>query len=170
MSEAADADLYERDFYAWTQTQAARLRALAGDNRFDVDNVAEEIADLGRAQHNAFRQHIMRALQHLVQAATAIDDAPKPKWLGEAVDHLADAQSLLASSPKLAHEVDMARIWAQAVRTANKKLRLYDDPEFPTGLVCPFTLDALLDEKFDAESAQATLRQMRDDSASISNT
>jgi len=170
MSEAADKDLYERDFYAWTQTQAARLRALAGDNRFDVENVAEEIADLGRAQQNAFRQHLMRALQHLVQAATAIDDAPKPKWLGEAVDHLADAQSLLASSPRLAHDVDMAKIWVRAVRTANKKLRLYEDPEFPTGLACPFTIDALLGEGFDAESAQTTLKAMRDDSPSISDT
>ena len=28
MGEAAGKDLYERDFYAWTQDQAARLRAL----------------------------------------------------------------------------------------------------------------------------------------------
>ena len=163
MTEAADADLYERDFYAWTQAQAARLRKLSGDNRFDVANVAEEIADLGRAQQNAFRRHLMRALQHLIQAAAAVDDASKRKWLGEVVDHLADAQNLLASSPKLAHDVDMAKVWAQAVRTANSKLRLYDDPEFPAGLACPFTLNALLSEDFDPQAAADTLRTMLSD-------
>ena len=92
MATAGDQDLYERDFYAWTPTQAARLRALAGDNRFDVANVAEEIADLGREQKHAFESHVMRAFQHLVRAAMAVSDEPRRKWLAEIVDHLAEAR------------------------------------------------------------------------------
>ena len=42
------APTYDTDFYAWTQTQAAALRAkdLAA---LDLEHLAEEIADLGQA-------------------------------------------------------------------------------------------------------------------------
>lgn len=158
MAKAAGTDLYERDFYAWTQREAARLRALAGDNRFDVDNVAEEIADLGRGEKHAFESHLMRALQNLVQAATATADEPKRKWLAEVVDHLAEARRRRAASPKLADEIDLDATWAEAVRTANRKLRLYEDPEFPGDAPCPFTLNALLSDRFDPEAALGDLQ------------
>jgi hypothetical protein len=42
--------LYEEDFYAWTQQQAQALRRLrVGDNDLDIEHIAEEIEDLGRA-------------------------------------------------------------------------------------------------------------------------
>jgi Domain of unknown function DUF29 len=50
MSESAD--LYERDFVAWTEEQAARIRAAAGTQLnlpIDWENVAEEIESLGRS-------------------------------------------------------------------------------------------------------------------------
>ena len=60
------AELYDEDFYAWTQAQAKALRThFRGDNRLDVEHLAEEIEDLGsselqavesfvRADHGAF--------------------------------------------------------------------------------------------------------------------
>ena len=40
---------YDEDFYAWTQYQAEVLRSMpCDDNRFDRENVAEEIEDLGK--------------------------------------------------------------------------------------------------------------------------
>jgi len=45
---------YEDDFYAWTQYQAEVLRAMAvADNRFDRENVVEEIETLGRSERDA---------------------------------------------------------------------------------------------------------------------
>ena len=42
---------YDEDFYAWTQYQAEVLRSMpCDDNRFDRDNVAEEIEDLGKSE------------------------------------------------------------------------------------------------------------------------
>jgi len=39
-----DGPRYEDDFFAWTQHQAMVLRSMAvADNRFDRENVAEEI-------------------------------------------------------------------------------------------------------------------------------
>ena len=49
MTTAAEL-LYEDDFYAWTQQQAALLRRLpAISNELDVEHIAEEIEDLGRS-------------------------------------------------------------------------------------------------------------------------
>jgi Domain of unknown function DUF29 len=41
--------LYDEDFYAWTQQQAALLRRLPpAGNELDLEHIAEEIEDLGR--------------------------------------------------------------------------------------------------------------------------
>lgn len=157
MANAKQRSLYESDFYAWTQDQADRLRALAGDNRFDAEHVAEEIEDLGKAQKNAFHSHLMRALQHLVQVAASQSDDPKQHWLGEVVDHLAEAQTRAEISPNLLREIDLEDTWRRAVRTANKKLAIYSDPTFPTNVTCPFCVDDLLSDYFAVEDAVRSL-------------
>ena len=49
--ERTDNTLYDDDFYAWTQEQAALLRRLpAVSNRLDAELIAEEIEDLGRSE------------------------------------------------------------------------------------------------------------------------
>ena len=54
---APDGPGYDEDFYAWTQYQAEVLRAMpCDDNRFDRENVAEEIEDLGRNERDAVTQ------------------------------------------------------------------------------------------------------------------
>ncbi len=41
--------LYERDFYAWANEQAALLRAGKLDSA-DIENIAEEIESMGRSE------------------------------------------------------------------------------------------------------------------------
>jgi len=54
---------YDDDFYAWTQHQAEVLRSMpCDDNRFDRENVAEEIEDLGRSYRDAARSQVKRIL------------------------------------------------------------------------------------------------------------
>ena len=56
---AADGSLYDEDFYAWTQYQAEVLRSMpCDDNRFDRENVAEEIEDLGKNTREAVRSQV----------------------------------------------------------------------------------------------------------------
>ena len=50
---------YDDDFYAWTQYQAEVLRSMpCDDNRFDRENVAEEIEDLGKNTRDAVRSQV----------------------------------------------------------------------------------------------------------------
>jgi hypothetical protein len=64
------AELYERDYYTWTQEQARALR----DHRIeevDWTNVAEEIEDLGKREKRALRSQLVRLLGHLLKFAYA---------------------------------------------------------------------------------------------------
>ena len=59
---------YDEDFYAWTQYQAEVLRSMpCDDNRFDRENVAEQIEDLGKSERNAVRSEIRRIIEHLLK-------------------------------------------------------------------------------------------------------
>ena len=63
-----DGPRYEDDFYAWTQYQAEVLRSMAvADNRFDRENVVEEIETLGRSERDAVRSQVRRIIEHLLK-------------------------------------------------------------------------------------------------------
>ncbi len=153
MTQPAGADLYKRDFYAWTQEQARRVRALSGDNRFDAANVAEELADLGTQQRNAVESHLAQALAHLIKLAWIGDPDLYPKWAEEVDRHQDEACHTHTAAMK--HDLDLDRIWRRGVRLANKSFRRHDEPELPRTPDCPFTLDALLAEAFDTDAAIA---------------
>ena len=64
----AEANLYDRDFAAWSTQQADALRAGArgGSNQvIDWQNLAEEIEGLGISQRSALGSQIRRIIQPL---------------------------------------------------------------------------------------------------------
>ena len=100
--------LYEKDFYAWTQEQAALISQ--GDwTGLDVPNLVEEIESLGRQQRSELRNRLSVLLMHLlkweyqsskrsrswnttiriqrIEIARLIKDSPSLKpYLSEAID------------------------------------------------------------------------------------
>jgi hypothetical protein len=78
MSDASE--LHERDFYAWTQAQAALLRAwpeALRPNALDIANLAEEIEDLGRSERRAIASLIERIVIHLLKLRCHPDQASR---------------------------------------------------------------------------------------------
>jgi hypothetical protein len=142
--------LYDTDFYAWTQDQAAKLREVR-DNRLDAENLAEEVADLGRSELRAVGSHLKQMLVHLLKIAYSPVDAPRAGWLAEARLHHDEA--LDALSPSMMQRLDLPRIWRNARAAANDALAGFGDPAIPEDLACPFTLDELLCEDFDVRAA-----------------
>jgi hypothetical protein len=62
------ADLYDQDFYAWTQQQAAALRThFIGDNRLDVEHLAEEVEDLGKSELHAVESFVENVIEHFLE-------------------------------------------------------------------------------------------------------
>src|SRR5689334_16575291 len=58
--------LYDQDFYAWTQEQAALLREGAVQE-LDLVNLAEEIESLGISQKHALASHLKTVMMHLLK-------------------------------------------------------------------------------------------------------
>ena len=158
--------LYEQDFYAWTQDQAARLRDLSGDNRLDIAHLAEEVADLGKSDKRALESHLTEALKHLCKASAVRSDDPVPHWMGEIRTHLRHARKILEQSPSLKGKTDLAGLWADALGEANGELRDYGDPPLPGAIDCPFELDRLVTRDFDPWQGRAAVRQTAADAQS----
>jgi hypothetical protein len=90
-------DLYERDFLAWSEQQAALLRRVAQGERVngvDWPHVLEEIADLGVSELNAVRSLLRRAMLHLLKLHVWPGDQAARHWSVETGGFLSDAASL----------------------------------------------------------------------------
>lgn len=60
------ASLYEADYHAWTQEQAAKLKR--GDfAHIDVPNLIEEIESLGRSEERELASRLAQLLMHLLK-------------------------------------------------------------------------------------------------------
>ena len=68
--------LYDTDFYAWTQEQAALLREGAV-HELDVANLAEEIEDMGHSQQDKLASHLLVLLTHLLKGLLAARHRPQ---------------------------------------------------------------------------------------------
>ena len=81
------AELYDEDFYAWTQAQAQALRThFRGDNRIDVEHLAEEVEDLGSCELQAVESFVEQIIAHLLKLDYSAQDAPRPHWRAEVLN------------------------------------------------------------------------------------
>jgi hypothetical protein len=136
---------YENDLFAWTQEQAALLRAHAVD-AIDWENLAEEIESMGGRDRRKLESRLTVILSHLLkwQAQPALRGAGWRKTLRA---QRREIRKLLKQSPSLRREVpDMIReAYADAVKDAIDETGLRADV-FPD--TCPYAPDGVLDEDY----------------------
>jgi Domain of unknown function DUF29 len=78
------AELYDEDFYAWTQQQAQALRAhFQGDNRLDVEHLAEEVEDLGKSELHGVESLVEQIIAHLLKPDYSGQSDPRSHWRAE---------------------------------------------------------------------------------------
>ncbi|MFM6344217.1 MAG: DUF29 domain-containing protein, partial [Dolichospermum sp.] len=58
--------LYESDYLLWTQDVVSKLRARDFDN-VDLENLIEEIEDLGRSKKDELKSRLNTLLEHLLK-------------------------------------------------------------------------------------------------------
>ena len=59
-------DLYDTDFYSWTQKQAQLIRA-GRLSELDLENILEEIESMGRSDYRALQSRISSVLMYLLK-------------------------------------------------------------------------------------------------------
>ena len=163
------ANQYDIDFYIWTQEQAALLRQVPhGSFALDIENLAEEIESIGRAEVSKVASLLRQVLIHLLKMAIEPDSLSRKHWVSEVVTFQADA--VWAFTPGMTQRIELDRIWKMACNGAARHLE-YEElpvPAWPT--VCPLSLDDLLVSDFDpapaAARVKAALQSARDTSRS----
>jgi len=143
------AELYEDDFFAWTQIQARELRRLARTRPnlpLDIAHIAEEIADLGRNQRDSLRSWARRVIEHLLLLEHSPAREPRRGWTAEVVNLRSEIQDRL--TPRLHRDLRrrLPYLYDRACRDLRLKLEPYGEAQvadrFPDE--CPYTLDQVL--------------------------
>lgn len=146
---AAGAADYDRDFYAWTQAQAERLRQ--GDwDALDIANLVDEVETLGRSQKRELRSRLIVLLQHLLKWRHQ-PDSRSSSWRGTIVEQRREIHAELRDSPSLkpylamclSEQYEIARLKAAGETGLAEEA-------FPAD--CPFSVEQILDEAFYPEA------------------
>lgn len=105
---AGDADLYERDFFEWTQGQAAALRAAGagGNARLDYENLAEEIESLGKRDRRELGSRIATIVEHLLKLEFSPAEQPRDGWMATVRRERKEVELILEDSPSLRHGLE----------------------------------------------------------------
>jgi hypothetical protein len=77
-------NLYESDFVAWTREQAAELRRLRDariNSRLDLEQLAEEVEDLGSERKFSVESFVELVIEHLLKLAHSPAVHPRNKWM-----------------------------------------------------------------------------------------
>jgi Domain of unknown function DUF29 len=143
----SDGPRYDDDFYAWTRHQAMVLRTMAAaDNRFDRENVAEEIEDLGRSERDAVRSQIRRIIEHLLKLAYSPAQQPRFDWMASIVEARASLGDKL--SPTLQRDAEnlLSKLYEDGRDRAELGLRSHGEMQAADNLPadCPYTIDEIL--------------------------
>jgi Domain of unknown function DUF29 len=142
-------ELYEDDFYAWTQLQAKELRRFARTRPnlpLDLRHIADEIADLGTERRNAVRSWTARVIEHLLLLEHSLGKEPRRGWINEVVTLRRDIERRL--TPVLRRDLmrHLQRRYDEARSDLVRKLTLYGEADVANRLpvTCPYTLDQVL--------------------------
>jgi hypothetical protein len=136
--------LYDEDFYAWTQEQAAALRALRGDNRLDVDHLAEEIEDLGKSDLHAVESFVEQIIAHLLKIDYSSQDRPRQQWRAEVLNFRRSVERKITPSIRRKLEDDLEGRYGNGRQTAAVGA-LVHEPDLIRRLpkTCPYEWDAI---------------------------
>jgi hypothetical protein len=137
--------LYERDFFAWSQEQAALLRA-GRLTEADIPNIIEEIESMGRSERRELVNRLVVLLLHLLkwryQPALRGNS-----WRLSIKEQRIRLASHLSDNPSLQAGIDdaMAQAYQLAAIEAERETGL---PERNFPAVCPFSFEQAMDASF----------------------
>lgn len=157
----SDTSLYDQDFYAWTQEQAALLKE-GRLSAADVPNILEEIETLGRKELSELRARLRMLCAHMIEEmyqSKRSSRSWKTTILNQRIaiaDHMSDNPSL---KPKLAAAFAKAYADARELASSETELPLSIFPEDP-----PFSCDDALSRSWmpRAVAAASKTRKLAD--------
>jgi Domain of unknown function DUF29 len=149
MSATRPEQLYETDFYAWTQTQAKELRRFARTRPnlpLDLAHIAEEVRDLGKSERDTVFSLAQQIIQHflLIEHSPAIDQ--RLHWADEIDGYRDRIERQLSPTIRRHLKRELADVFTLARRRVQRKMERYGEQAAAAALpqACPYTLDQVL--------------------------
>jgi len=95
-------DLYEQDYYLWIE----ETRSLLENHQFsdlDLDNLIEEISDMGKSQRQSLKSYLTRLLEHLLKLVYWQSELEYNQrgWKNEIRNFRRAIKRIIADSPSL---------------------------------------------------------------------
>ncbi|MEH2267097.1 MAG: DUF29 domain-containing protein [Nostoc sp.] len=92
-------NLYEQDFYLWTQTIAQQLKE-NNFNEIDISNLIEEIESMGRSEKRELKNRLIVLLMHLLKWQYQPEKRSE-SWRSTISEQRICIETLLEDSPSL---------------------------------------------------------------------
>jgi hypothetical protein len=151
-------DSYDTDILAWAEQQASVLRSLRSrrdlPNELDLEHVAEEIEDVGRAEFNAAQSLIRQILIHIIKAVSVPDVDLVMHWHGEAAGFHSDLLDRI--TPSMINRLDAEKLWQRARKDAGTQLKAHGQTvAMHLPKECPLEIREIADPEFDFSRAVA---------------
>lgn len=137
--------LYERDFYAWANEQAALLRA-GRVAEADLENIAEEIESMGRSEKRELVNRLKVLLTHLLKWQLQ-PNLRGTSWRLTIEEQRREVTLHLADDPSLKDKLReaIATAYGSAILAAERETGLRRRT-FPAE--CPWTYEQVMDDAF----------------------
>ena len=140
-----NAELYEQDFFEWSQTTAALIRAGKWDD-LDREALAEEVESLGKRDRRELGSGLQTLLMHLLKWRYQPSER-SGSWRGTIRTARREITAVLADSPSLRRQVP----GMLTTGYADARLDASDDTGLPLVTfpdTCPWTPAQVLDADF----------------------
>lgn len=142
-------DLYKRDYFLWLEA-TVRLLQEGQLSQLDVDNLLEEIEDMGRSEKRALYSNLKVLLLHLLKYKYQPENSSN-SWIASIVEHRQRINRTLQESPSL--KLYLAEIFSECYQDARElaaaETGLQID-QFP--MEPPFTTSIILNADYDSGS------------------
>ncbi len=141
--------LYDSDFYGWTAKQVMLLRA--GDfAAADLENIIEEVEDMGKSILRALGSRLEVLLMHLLKWQYQPERRGK-SWQKTIAEQRIRIGKLLRDNPSLKSKLSqlLEESYADALQYAAVETGLSEET-FPTA--CPWAFEQVMDKEFWPES------------------
>jgi hypothetical protein len=147
---------YDLDFQLWIEQTISQLKKHEFAS-LDIDNLIEELTNLGKSEKNGLASNIIILLAHLLKLKVQ-NDAPESmqfSWFNSADEHRTRIIQQLVKTPSLKSYLETAieEAYPHARKLAVKEgkraafgVRVPDENEYPA--TCPFLIQEILDENF----------------------
>ncbi len=147
------ADLYERDIALWSE----RMVELLCEGKFDeldLENLIDEIGDLGKRERDRLLSSIRLILHHLLKWEYQPEKRSR-SWIQTIQRERVNVQDYLEETPSLVRTINTVGI-EKVYKTARRHAAIETDPSlkiFPPN--CPYKWAQILDEGFPPNSADS---------------